>query len=485
MLSFYGMTQDPIPELEYISVDPGGDVYLKWTGIAGVDGYIIFHYELQDGNYIWYGIDTIFSDNITEYTHLNAQPDSIPESYRIGELDTELEGNWSGAFGEPHATIHLEGFFDDCDSRILLEWTRYKGWGDDLLEYDVYQSLDGSPYVFLQTNAKEDTSLMIINVDANREYCFHIQGKHQGSYTSDSNRECFITTKPVEPQYINAEYASIENQVIALKFNIDPISEISHYRILKRRSGDADFDTLQVLDPYSGFEISAQDMEGDPVIQWEYVLTAYNNCGREVTRSNSAGNMVLSITHSNMINSLSWNGYQDWLGGVENYQVYRKIDNGIAELITTLNSMDTSFADDISVYSPSQLNGSFCYYIVALEGPGNPYGISGESTSNESCLTIEPTLFIPNAFIPNSEFSENRVFRPFFTFAPGEYRIVIFDRWNNKIFETENYLDGWNGRWPDGTPANVGSYVYFIRYITSEGEEVKRNGQVTLIYRQE
>jgi hypothetical protein len=455
---------------------------MRWDTLPGVDGYIVFHWEFQEGNFIWYGIDTIFSDVQVEYTHITGRPDSIPEAYRIGELDTGVAGNWSGAFGEVHRTIHLTGDFDACFSVLNLQWTPYIGWYENLSEYEIFMSVDGGPFSLQQSLQVSDTSFTLENVEANLRYCFYVVGIHSNGTESSSNRICFDTEKPVEPSIINADFATVNDRIIDLRFQIDPLSELTHYRLLKRTSGVLSYDTLMVYDPYSAHLITAEDPEADTEMVWEYQLAAYNACGLEVIRSNIASNMVLEITNSNLVNYLHWSEYRDWLGGVEEYTVYRKLSGSSYVNIATLTSTDTSFADDISLYRTDDLTGEFCYYVTAEEGPGNPYTVNGFSSSNEVCFSIEPSIFLPNAIIPNSDVQENRVFKPVFTFAPGEYQMVIFDRWNNKVFETSSYQQGWDGMLPDGSPAGEGSYIYFIEYRSAEGVKRTRRGQVTILY---
>ena len=53
-------------------------------------------------------------------------------------------------------------------------------------------------------------------------------------------------------------------------------------------------------------------------------------------------------------------------------------------------------------------------------------------------------VFVPNAFTPNHD-GRNEIFRPLVFGQLVKYRFMIFNRWGQKIFETEDSLQGWDG----------------------------------------
>ena len=103
------------------------------------------------------------------------------------------------------------------------------------------------------------------------------------------------------------------------------------------------------------------------------------------------------------------------------------------------------------------------------------------SSSNEVCVEHVPLIYIPNAFDPLSTF--NPVFKPVLTFAnPLSYEMIIFDRWGQKVFETNDINEGWNGAFNNkGEFQAVGSYVYSIKFKSAPGKDFAYRGLVTLI----
>lgn len=93
------------------------------------------------------------------------------------------------------------------------------------------------------------------------------------------------------------------------------------------------------------------------------------------------------------------------------------------------------------------------------------------------------TLYVPNAFTPDGN-SLNDVFAPS-GIQVYDYRMMIFDRWGEKIFESSVPNEGWDGKYR-GTLCKEGVYVYKIEFKAINGE-IKRQvqnrvGHVTLLH---
>ncbi len=85
---------------------------------------------------------------------------------------------------------------------------------------------------------------------------------------------------------------------------------------------------------------------------------------------------------------------------------------------------------------------------------------------------------LPTAFSPNDD--ENNDELKFYVGTDVEsFRLIIFDRWGNLIFETEE-ADYWDGTYK-GVLLNTGVYAYALTYKLDTGQEVKKTGNITLI----
>jgi len=101
-------------------------------------------------------------------------------------------------------------------------------------------------------------------------------------------------------------------------------------------------------------------------------------------------------------------------------------------------------------------------------------------TSNKEVIVEGAfTVYIPNAFTPNNDGSND------YFFANGygitELKMQIFNRWGNKVFETPSVSGRWNGIDTSGKICPQGVYVYTAKIKDQYGIYHTYNGQVTLI----
>lgn len=72
----------------------------------------------------------------------------------------------------------------------------------------------------------------------------------------------------------------------------------------------------------------------------------------------------------------------------------------------------------------------------------------------------ELTLYTANIFSPNGD-SVHDVWQPQFAFLPISYRLAIFDRWGNQIFQTIDPTESWDGKFQNNE-VNTGVYMWQI-----------------------
>jgi len=93
-------------------------------------------------------------------------------------------------------------------------------------------------------------------------------------------------------------------------------------------------------------------------------------------------------------------------------------------------------------------------------------------------LCDEPEIFIPNAFTPNNDAKNDRVY------VRGTYitdlYFVIYDRWGEKVFETTDQKKGWDGKYK-GQLAHPGVFVYYVEATCSDQKKFFKKGNITLI----
>ncbi len=92
--------------------------------------------------------------------------------------------------------------------------------------------------------------------------------------------------------------------------------------------------------------------------------------------------------------------------------------------------------------------------------------------------TIIPLVDVPNAFTPASGDINSVVLVQGFGIAKMQF--VIYNRWGQKVFETNNRFQGWDGKFR-GTLQPMDVYVYTLSIEFSDGTKTTKKGDITLI----
>ncbi len=116
---------------------------------------------------------------------------------------------------------------------------------------------------------------------------------------------------------------------------------------------------------------------------------------------------------------------------------------------------------------------SMWYYVTSTNE-------NGCETIDSIYIEVDPTtnLYIPNIFSPNGD-KQNDVYR-----VRGKgidlFNIAIYNRWGQKVFESDDITKGWNGT-KEGATLNQGVFVYKVNVTMYDGTEYNETGNITLI----
>jgi gliding motility-associated-like protein len=91
---------------------------------------------------------------------------------------------------------------------------------------------------------------------------------------------------------------------------------------------------------------------------------------------------------------------------------------------------------------------------------------------------VVPGLDVPNAFTPNSGDVNSVIMVRGFGIA--KMRFTIWNRWGQKVFETSNRLQGWDGK-VNGAVQPMDVYAYTLEVEFFDGTRTTRKGDITLI----
>lgn len=134
--------------------------------------------------------------------------------------------------------------------------------------------------------------------------------------------------------------------------------------------------------------------------------------------------------------------------------------------------------DDPTSKDPvATLNDSTLFVVTVTDS----IGCTWIDTVAVGCVHVncgETNIFIPNAFTPNNDGKNDQLC--FSGEWVQEFHISIFTRWGEKVYESDNLAECWDGRYRNNW-CMPGVYVYYCRILCADGEESTLKGDITLI----
>ena len=90
----------------------------------------------------------------------------------------------------------------------------------------------------------------------------------------------------------------------------------------------------------------------------------------------------------------------------------------------------------------------------------------------------ELSVYVPNAFTPNDDGQNDRAL--VFGNNLAEVYFAIFNRWGEKIFESTNQSQGWDGTF-QGKKLDPDVFVYYLKAKCADGNNFFKKGNITLV----
>ncbi len=474
-----------IPEIYVVTIDTTNDlVDVSWNINPSTDTYGYVIYKLILG--FWTPDATVWGRLNTTYTDVLHTADIAPETYRIAAFDsceTSPGVYQTSALSNPHTTIHAQVEYKICDKSNRITWTPYEGWIDGISKYEILTSVGGSPFEVIGTVTSAAFSYLHTGLYYDATYTYFVRAvSYTGGYLSYSNRLTQYTTKPSQPafHYLSTASHTLGNE-IEVKLYTDGLASVLEYEVEKKGPLDSDFEKVYTI-PFTGVDYyDFLDSDVSPELgAYSYRINLIDTCGQISDITNIATTAFLTVTSQEveMINTLNWTPYSEFDGNVIRYDVYRGV-NGVfsGTPIGSTTPAIRSFTDDVNAYFESE--GQFCYRVEAIEG-ANSYGFTETSFSNAACATLEPLVYIPNAFMINGT---NSVFLPVVhLYDYSTYDLTIFNRWGERVFHTGDPHTGWDGyNHQVGGYHDEGSYVYQLILKDRDGVAYEFRGTATLL----
>ncbi|MEL6257174.1 MAG: gliding motility-associated C-terminal domain-containing protein, partial [Bacteroidota bacterium] len=204
---------------------------------------------------------------------------------------------------------------------------------------------------------------------------------------------------------------------------------------------------------------------------YRYRAFVTDSCGEQTPIGRIAQSIHLAASRQVGNVFFNWNPYADWAGGIRNYRL--EVFNEATQNFESVSDIGASFTEFID-RETNLSQREYCYRLFADESGGKELS----SVSNIVCVPIGPQIFYPNAFTPNGD-QHNERFTITSLFVE-EARIMIFNRWGEKLFESSDLNSGWDGLYK-GKPVQEGVYVFRVEGVGYDGTLFSQAGTLTLI----
>ena len=498
----------PPPIIESVTVEPNatGDIIISWhenpDNHCTTTGYEIYKYNYSTQQFDLLSLEPV---GITTFLDVNAGGNSRSQIYRM----TTKAGAAGNEHSENHHSVYLHPAinYNLCNFTTLTRWSPYKTSYRDGFEirpieqafnesvrYQIigYIAPTGSPFNIANatplTEITADTTISFAMIP-NQNYLFCVKIFLPNGEMSYSNvREGIITgvSVPIAPSYIHLDSIVSFDTYNHLHFDIDNSTQMTKFQIERTTHIDSVFEVIHTFS--DKITTTFDDHTCDVNKKYFYQLTAFNNISACDTipaqTSNILNSTILDVKYINPNMEISWT---DLFCEDVRYRLYR---NGSFWLL-----QNNTQISDVSIESDLMNNiHDFCYRIVA-----NDQITNNTSISREQCVSLNKKVTMPNAIDPTSTYSNNlETLRRRNQFAPiiggkdtdYEYYMVIFNRWNNVIFETTKPMDipltneyMWNGASAQGHILPEDTYLYYVK-VTFKGTNrvIEQRGNVSIVY---
>jgi gliding motility-associated-like protein len=419
----------------------------------------------------------------------------------------KASGLSSWSLGNAPCNIVLSADFDStCYYTIHLNWNKFKGWASDVKQYYTITCRDeeGNSYKINPDGSNRlidinelliyaDTSINIPDVKKkdmishnfglkpSKKYFFQVSVANVDGYESLSNVLEVSTKVPDIPGYIETYGTTTSRDSVIAKFFAGP-GDYSRYAFFRSESYSGGYECIDTVTfQHSSAEnvISFVDRVKALEKPYFYKVQLLNNCkknGVVLKESGAESSIIFTVKPVRNDVQLSWTEFK----GFSNFHyLVHRVAAG-AETSETFNSSQTSNTESLNLLPENGTNIAVQFWVEAIRDDEN---VGGKATSNVAIFTVAKNLIMQEYFTPNGDGKNDVFFVPLRGLQAQEFKLIIYDRWGMKVFETSDPSEVWNGRYNNsGNMAPQGGYIYYFKIkLTNDDPVIEQKGSFILM----
>lgn len=366
--------------------------------------------------------------------------------------------------------------YNVCNDEVEISWDSIWGWYDLSFEgINIYQREENGEFEIVAQVSSTETSVVLSGFERGVHYDFYIEAFSEGGIRSATSCvKSIVGRKPTVTNYTWLRTASVIQGEVQLSWQVDSIAYIPKYAISRSQDGiDYNFidtiagssDTLHYYTDLSSIYYQSPQY---------YRIHPFDSCLNMGVESNFAKTIHTKVSsYADGEALIEWTPYE-LMDSLLYYQVYRVIDTLVYSrpLIEIYPDEELSYVDNYkNVVAPSSKVG---YFVEAVGYFHDSMPDSDTARSNTNFLIKLSQVFVPSGFNPQGGVTS--IFKPVYTGIKSQnYSFKILNRWGMMIFESDQPLLGWNGKYNEEY-VPPGAYVYVLDYETIYGKLKRQSG---------
>lgn len=459
------------PEIAWVSVPDDKSVEFRWEK-SRLGNYYRYHLY-YDSTRLFYNYPVSGRDDTMRNFYKGDLVDTLRYCFTFKIEDTCSQ---MGRMAVSHCTMILRDSAKEL-YHMNLSWLSYDGWSTNLSHYEVFRKDQDGTFKLIGLVDNNQTTY-VDSFLCDKEYCYYIQAVHKNrKYRSRSNVSCGTPIYKKPDGATNIELVTVVNDSFPyIRWNSNyRFTPGSKFQLERSNSGNPGSfayalktTNLSVIDRVAEAKKSA----------YYYRVVFKDHCDEP----GNPGSISNSIFLKGLLESgklrIDWNKYAYWVSGVKEYKLQVKQKDGVFVDWFKFNPGQTEKTDiDLEGFGLDTVR----FRVIAVkDSMPEEY-----SVSNTVAFIPASYVLLPSAFSPDDN-GINEVFKPYLGFVhrnsknpKWRYEFKIFNRWGQKVYETNNTEEGWNGHF-NGQACQTGLYIYEVSAVGYDGVPHRVQGTVYL-----